>query len=445
MNKNNQSEQAQEHQYTDTTLPHCVIIGAGFGGLQVALALGKAPIRVTVVDRTNHHLFQPLLYQVSTGTLSPGEISSPIRHILRKHKNTDVIMAEVTGVDTQQQLVWMDEKSLHYDYLVVAAGSHENYFGHDEWRANSLSLKTIEDARNIRQRVFEAFEKAEIEPDEQRARELLTFVIVGAGPTGVELAGDIADLTHKVLPQEFRRVDLHMTRIILVEAMPRILPAFSEKLARKAHDKLRAMGVEVKTQQGVTEINNEGVKAGDEFIRTQTILWTAGVQATKVASWLGEPVDRSGRVTVGPQLNLPDHPNVFVIGDNAAYMQGGRPLPAVAPVAQQEGKYVARIIKQQVAAPSQQPTIPAFYYHDKGSMCAIGPDFGIIRTGRIEMAGFFAWIAWLAIHILNLISFENRVIVMLQWGWAYVSSQRRVRLITSSKARLKVPKVPLRV
>lgn len=445
MNKNNQAEQAQELQYTNTTLPHCVIIGAGFGGLQVALALGKAPMRVTVVDRTNHHLFQPLLYQVSTGTISPGEISSPIRHILRKHKNTDVIMAEVTDIDTQQQLVWMDEKSLHYDYLVVAAGSHENYFGHDEWRANSLSLKTIEDARNIRQRIFEAFEKAEIEPDEQRARELLTFVIVGAGPTGVELAGDIADLTHKVLPQEFRRVDLNMTRIILVEAMPRILPAFSEKLARKAHDKLRAMGVEIKTQQGVTEINNEGVKAGDEFIRTQTILWTAGVQATKVASWLGEPVDRAGRVTVGPHLNLPDHPNVFVIGDNATYIQGGKPLPAVAPVAQQEGRYVARYIKQLVTAPSQQPTMPAFYYHDKGSMCAIGPDFGILRTGHIEMAGFFAWIAWLAIHILNLISFENRVIVMLQWGWSYISSQRRVRLITSSKARLQIPKVPLRV
>lgn len=441
----NHPDQQQEH--ASKTMPHVVIIGAGFGGLQVALDLADAPVRVTVVDRTNHHLFQPLLYQVATGTISPAEISAPVRHILRRQKHTNVIMAEVTNVDTERQLVWMDEQSLHYDYLVVAAGSHENYFGHDEWRTYSHSLKTIEDARNIRQQLFEAFEKAEIAHDEQIARELLTFVIVGAGPTGVELAGDIADLAHKVLPQEFRHVDLHMTRIILVEALPRILPAFPETLAEKAHKKLREMGVEIKTQQGVTRIDGEGVKAGEEFIRTKTIFWTAGVQASEVSSWLGESVDRAGRISVGANLNIAHHPNVFVIGDNASYIQNNKPLPAVAPVAQQQGSYVARFIKQQLAPQSGQKPLDTFVYHDKGAMCAIGTDFGILKVGRTEMAGFFAWIAWLLVHILRLISFENCLIVMLQWGWAYLSSQRRVRLITTSKAKTKVqlPKEPVHV
>lgn len=441
------SDQQARQTIGSTALPHVVIIGAGFGGLQAALQLGKAPVKVTVIDRTNHHLFQPLLYQVATGTLSPGEISAPIRHVLRKNKNTSVIMAEVTNIDTEQQLVWMDQQSIAYDYLVVAAGSHENYFGHDEWRAYSRSLKTIEDARAIRQQVFEAFEQAEVETNQDRVRELLTFVIVGAGPTGVELAGDVADLIHKVLPQEFRNIDPHLARVILVEALPRILPVFPEKLGEKAHDKMRALGVEILTNHGVTSIDENGVQAGDTYITTKTIIWSAGVQATKVTSWLGEQVDRSGRVTVGPNLNTASHPNVFVIGDNAAYVQkeGERPLPALAPVAQQEGSYVAKFITQQVAAKEGQAPMAPFHYFDKGSMCAIGTDFGIMKIGKLEVAGWFAWIAWLGVHILNLISFENRIQVLLQWGWSYLTAKRRVRLLTPEKMTRISHKIPLEV
>jgi NADH:ubiquinone reductase (H+-translocating) len=420
-------------------IPRIVIIGGGFGGLQAAQHLGKTPAHVTVIDRNNHHLFQPLLYQVATATLSPGEISAPIRHILSRHKNTDVFMAEVTGVDTEQQRVIVHDQSMHdhiipYDYLIIATGTHENYFGHDGWRTVAPGLKTIEDARVIRQKMLLAFEEAELEQDPERIRALLTFVIVGAGPTGVELAGDMAEVTHRVLKKDFRHINPAMTRIILVEGEPRILATFPPKLARSAHQQLNKLGVEIITGKHVTDINEHGVMIGQERIISQNTFWTAGVKATPVAHWLNAEADRAGRVKVQKDLSIPNHANIFVIGDVALSLHKGKPLPGVAPVAMQQGRYVARLITNRVSHPHTRRSFPAFHYKDKGSLATVGRGYSIVQLGPLKLDGLLAWFLWLSIHIFYLITFENRLLVMLQWAWSYVAIQRRVRLITVTNA-----------
>ncbi|MBV9711836.1 MAG: NAD(P)/FAD-dependent oxidoreductase [Ktedonobacteraceae bacterium] len=407
-------------------LPHVVIIGAGFGGLQAARALGNAPVKVTVIDRTNHHLFQPLLYQVATAALSPADISSPVRHVLRKQKNTNVLLAEVTGIDVENRCVLMHNRSISYDYLIVATGARENYFGHEQWREIAPGLKSIEDATTIRRKVLLSFELAEQESDPERVKELLTFIVVGAGATGVELAGAIAEISRKALAADFRHIDPKQARILLIEAGPRILPAFPEALSRKAHRVLIKMGVEVHVGLAVSDVDAQGVTAAGEHIASPTVIWTAGVQASQAGQWLGVETDRAGRVKVSERLAIPDHPEVFVIGDTALSMQDGRPLPGVAPVAMQQGRYVAATIKQRVAG---QSTLP-FHYHDKGSMATVGRSFAIVKLGPLQIGGFLAWITWLAVHIMYLIGFENRIIVMMQWAWAFLTFQRRARLIT---------------
>ena len=402
-----------------TDMPRIVILGGGFGGLQAAL----------------HLLFQPLLYQVATATLSPGEISAPIRHVLREQENTEVFMAEVTGVDTERQCVLVHDQSMHdhvipYDYLIVATGTHENYFGHEHWRTIAPGLKTIEDARVVRQKMLLAFEQAELEKDPERVRALLTFVIVGAGPTGVELAGDMAEVAHRVLRQEFRHVNPDMTRIILVEASPRILATFPPRLARSAHRKLSKLRVEIRTSQLVTDIDEHGVMIGEERILSENVFWTAGVMATPVARWLNVEADRAGRVKVQKDLSVPNHPNIFVIGDVALCLYKGKPLPGVAPVAMQQGRYVARLISSRMSNSQARRSFPAFRYRDKGSLATVGRGFSIIQIGPLRLHGFVAWLLWLSIHIFYLITFENRLLVMMQWAWAYLAVQRRVRLIT---------------
>ncbi|MBA2392658.1 MAG: NAD(P)/FAD-dependent oxidoreductase [Ktedonobacteraceae bacterium] len=411
---------------TQISLPSIVIIGAGFGGLQAARALGNAPVKVTVIDRTNHHLFQPLLYQVATAALSPADISAPVRHVLRNQKNTNVILAEVAGIDVANKHVLMHDKSLSYDYLIIATGARENYFGHDEWRSLAPGLKSIEDATTIRRKVLLSFELAEQESDPERVKELLTFIVVGAGATGVELAGAIAEISHKALAADFRHIDPKQARILLIEAGPRILPAFPEALSRKAHRELVKMGVEVQVGLAVSNIDTSGVTAAGEHIGSQTVIWTAGVQASQAGQWLGNETDRAGRVKVSEYLTIPDHPEVFVIGDTALNMQDGRPLPGVAPVAMQQGRYTAATIKQRITG---KPVLP-FRYHDKGSMATVGRSFAIVKLGPLQISGFPAWVTWMAVHIMYLIGFQNRLLVMMQWAWAFLTFQRRARLIT---------------
>ncbi len=362
-------------------MPRVVIVGAGFGGLHAARALRKAPVHVTVIDRQNHHLFQPLLYWVATAGLSPADICSPIRHILRKQKNTEVLLAEVTGVDLQDKRVIIGDRSVPYDYLVLATGAHDNYFGHPEWEKFAPGLKTIEDARAIRQKILLAFEAAEMETDQEKIKELLTFVLVGAGPTGVEMAGAIADLAHNALTSDFRHIDTRMTRIILIEALPRILTAFPDSLARKSQEKLTRMGVEVRTGTPVSQIDEHGVVVDGERIATRTIAWSAGVTASPVGKWLGAEIDRAGRVKVMSDLTVPGHPDVFVIGDTASFIQDGKPLPAVAPVAMQAGRYVASVITQRVAG-KEPDTL--FYYRDKGNLATVGRSYAIVDIGWVS-------------------------------------------------------------
>lgn len=420
----------QSPRLKDEQLPHIVIIGAGFGGLRAARALRKQPARITIIDRTNHHLFQPLLYQVATAALSPADISIPIRRVLRRQKNTEVIMADVTSIDIQERQVHIrpPERSIAYDYLIVATGSHENYFGHaDTWKPLAPGLKTIEDARAIRTKLFQAFERAEQETDPDRIKELLTFVVVGGGPTGVEMAGAMAEVARKTLSSEFRHIDPGMAHILLIEALPRILGAFPESLAQKALDELHRLGVDVRTNMPLEEVDEQGVVAGGVHIRTQTVIWTAGVQATPVSQELPAQADRSGRVQVEADLTLPGHPEVFVIGDAAGSIQNGKPLPAVAPVALQQGSYVAEVIAQRLAG--QANTRP-FHYRNKGNMASIGRGYAITDLGRLRFAGFPAWLLWLVVHIMYLIGFQNRIMVMLQWAWSYVLFERRARILS---------------
>jgi NADH dehydrogenase len=413
--------------------PRVVIIGAGFGGMQAARALHDAPVEVTVIDRNNHHLFQPLLYQVATAGLSPADISAPIRHILHKQKNTNVIMGEVTGIDLQEQRVFIHDRSLSYDYLVVATGAAHSYFGHDAWEKDAPGLKMIVDATLIRRKLLLAFEAAEVESDPEKQRTLLTFVLVGAGPTGVEMAGAIAELAHKALASDFRTIDPTSARIILIEAGPRILPAFPEHMARKAQQALRRLGVDVRTGAAVTGIDSEGVNIGDERIAAKTVIWTAGVAASPAGQWLHANVDRAGRVKVGSDLLLPGTANVFVIGDTASVIQDGVPLPGVAPVAMQQGRYVATAIRDRIAGRGQ---VPPFHYVNKGNLATVGRSFGLADFGYVQLTGFIGWVLWLAVHIFFLITFRNRVLVLFQWAWAYFTFQRGARLITFDSSKL---------
>jgi NADH dehydrogenase len=410
--------------------PHVVIVGGGFGGLKAARALKNAPVRITLIDRSNHHTFQPLLYQVATAGLSPADIAAPIRGILGKQENADVLMSEVTGVDTGAREVILEDRRIPYDYLILATGAGQGYFGHGDWAKYAPGLKSITDATRIRQRILYAFELAESEPDPERRKAFLTFVIVGAGPTGVELAGALYELSHFALEADFRHIDPRSTRILLVEAGSRILASFSEEVALKAQKKLKSFGVEVRTGSRVEKVDELGVIVSGERILSHTVLWAAGVVASPAARWLGLEADRAGRVRVKPDLSAPGHPEIFVIGDTSTLEQDGKPLPGVAPVALQEGRYVASVIRNRVQGKSDSPP---FRYIDKGNLATVGRAFAIAEFHGLKITGIVAWFLWLVVHIYYLIGFRNRLIVLIEWGWAYLSFQRGARLITSEK------------
>lgn len=420
---------------TQTPLPHVVIVGGGFGGLNAAQALSKAPVRITMIDRRNHHLFQPLLYQVATAELSSTDIASPIRQILHGHKNIDMLLAEVTGIDIERQEVHIKDmrmQELHsvaYDYLILATGSQQNYFGHNEWKKLAPGLKSIEDALEIRRRILSAFESAELETDPEERKALLTFVLVGGGATGVELAGALAELAKVSLVRDFRHIDTKETRIIVVEGEPTILSSFPRKLALKAQAELNKLGVEVRTSSRVTAVEESAVMIGDERLATKNVIWTAGVLASDAGKWLGAEADHAGRVLVNPDLSLPERPNIFVIGDTSRIKADKQGLPGVAQVAIQEGHYAASVIAHHVegkAAPAR------FKYFDKGNLATVGRSFGVTDIGPIKTTGFLAWILWLVVHILFLIGFRNRALVVFQWAWAYFTFQRGSRIITGS-------------
>ncbi len=407
-------------------LPRVVIVGAGFGGLEAAKALRTAPVQVAVIDRTNHHLFQPMLYQVATAGLSIEDISAPIRGIFRQQRKTSVILAEVTGVDVRGQRVLTPEQAIPYDSLILATGASSNYFGHEAWKSVAPSLKSLLDAMTIRRTILCAFEVAENETDPAKRQALLTFVLVGGGPTGVELAGAIAELAHRALSRDFRRINPASARILLVEGEPRIIPTFPVSLTRKARNKLEQLGVEIRTGVHVTDVTSDGVTIGDEHIAAATVIWTAGVQATPAGKWLGSEVDRAGRVKVRPDLSLPGHPNVFVIGDTACALQHGKPLPGLAPVAMQEGRYVARVITQRLAGKER---VRPFHYRDKGNLATVGRAFAVVDIGPLHFTGLLAWLIWIVVHIFYLIGFRNRLIVLLQYAWAYFTFQPGARII----------------
>ena len=408
-------------------VPHIVIIGGGFGGLSAARALRHADVRVTLIDRRNHHVFQPLLYQVATATLSPGDIAAPIRWILRSVRNVRVLLANATRIDTAARHIGLSEGgSLDYDWLIVATGSKHAYFGHGDWEPNAPGLKTLEDAIAIRRRILLAFERAEREEDTRRQRELLTFVIVGGGPTGVELAGTLAEIARQTLRDEFRTIDTTRARILLVEAGPTILQTFPEKLRDAARASLVRLGIEVREGVAVTGVDSHGVMIGSERVDAGTVLWAAGVAASSLVKTLGVPLDRAGRVIVEPDLSIPGHPEVFVVGDAAAAMQDGKLLPGVAQTAMQGARHAAKNILRRLRG---QPTTQ-FVYRDLGSMAIVGRRAAISDLGWIKLSGALAWLAWLFLHIFMLIGFRNRVVVLFEWAMAYLTFQRGARLIT---------------
>lgn len=414
--------------------PHVVIVGGGFGGLEAARRLGRAPVRVTLVDRRNYHLFQPLLYQVATAGLSGPDIAAPIRRVLRKQENTTVLLAEVARIDASaRRLVLTDGEPLAYDFLIVAAGAGNFYFGHDAWARHAPGLKSIDDALDIRRRVLLAYESAERETDEARRRACLTFVVVGAGPTGVELAGALCEISRHTLARDFRNFDPTLARVILLEGTGRVLAGMDEGLGEVARAQLQELGVEVRLAAMVECIDDEGVIVGGERIAARTVLWAAGVRASPLAESLGVPLDR-GRVLVAPDLSVPGHPEVFVIGDMAALKQEGHWLPGVAQVAIQGGRHTAKNIVQTLRGEATAP----FVYRDKGSLATVGRSAAVAEIGRVKLHGFIAWLVWWAVHIVALIGFRNRVMVMLEWMWAYLSWQRTARVIIAGEARVEV-------
>ena len=423
--------------------PRIVIVGAGFGGLNAARILARAPLRVTVIDRRNYHTFQPLLYQVATAGLSPGEIAAPIRSILRDHDNVEVLMGEVRNFDLARRTVVTADAEIPFDYLIVAAGAGHSYFGHDDWEQFAPGLKTIEDALEIRRRVLLAFELAEWHTSSADTVTPLNFVVVGGGPTGVELAGTLAEISRHALANEFRAIDPSLAHIYLIEGGPRVLPSYSEDLSRSALEQLTRLGVEVRTSTLVTRLEAGMVHLGETRLPATVILWAAGVAASPLGKKLGAPVDRAGRVIVEPDLSIPGHPEVFVIGDLAAAKDAtGKPLPGVAPVAIQQGQFVAKLIERELnagapllagfARSGDFDSRPAFHYWDKGSLATIGRAAAVAEFGKIHISGFIAWLAWLFVHILFLIGFRNRLLVFIQWAWSYATYERGARLITGS-------------
>jgi NADH dehydrogenase FAD-containing subunit len=412
-------------------LPRVIIVGAGFGGIAAARALRHARVDILLIDRSNHHLFQPLLYQVATATLAPAEIAAPTRHLLSRQANANVAFAEVSGVDPAKRQVLVNyldrrQEPLDYDFLILATGATHNYFGHEEFADFAPGLKCLNDATSIRDRILRAFELAEIEDDPTKHQDLLTFVLVGAGPTGVELAGAIAELRRYTLSRDFRRVNPESARIILVQSGPRILPTFHESLSRAAHARLEEMGVEIRTGARVTAVDSKGVSIGDERIPSRTVVWTAGVTPSPAGKWLGVPTDKSGRVAVQPDCSVPGHSEVFVVGDTASFDHGGQPLPGVAQVAMQQGKYVGSVIAARLR---NELAPPPFRYFDKGNMAVVGRNFAVLEVGGFRMCGFFAWLIWAAVHLLFLAAPGNRIRVMPQWLWSYLTHQRGSRLI----------------
>jgi NADH dehydrogenase len=424
------------------TRPRVVVIGAGFAGINAAKALAKAPVDVTVVDRKNHHTFQPLLYQVALAVLSPAEIASPVRTVLRRSHHTEVLLGEVSGFDLQKRLVRLDGLELPYDYLIVGAGATHAYFGHPEWEEFAPGLKTLEDAIEIRRRVLMAFETAEREVIAGRKCPPLTFVVVGGGPTGVELAGAIADIAGHHLKNEFRAIDPRQSKIILLEGGPRVLPVYPEDLSASAQRQLESMGVEVRTNAMVTSIEADSVSIGKEKIPAAVILWGAGVSASPLGKMLGVPTDRAGRVVVQPDLTVPGYPEVFVVGDLAsAKRRNGQPVPGVAPAAIQMGKFVARQIKRTVEGQPREQ----FEYLDKGNLATIGRSHAIADfPGKIHISGYIAWLSWLFIHLFFLIGFRNRFFVMIEWAWAYITYNHGARLITGVDMREQVERPKIR-
>jgi NADH dehydrogenase len=419
---------------------HVVIIGGGFGGLSAARALRRAPVQVTLIDRRNFHLFQPLLYQVATGALSPANIAAPLRAILERQRNCRVLLGEVQSIDVTSRQIQFNGDVIPYDTLIVAAGASHSYFDHPKWEPFAPGLKTVEDATEIRGRMLTAFELAEREPDPGRRRMLLTFVIVGGGPTGVEMAGAVAEISHHGLRHEFRAIDPHDAQILLVEAGERILSAYPSELSAKAAESLQRLGVIVRIKTLVTDVRPEHVelKVGGtaERLPTRTVVWAAGVEASPLARLLAEAtgasLDRAGRISVEPDLSLPDHPEILVIGDMANYShQTGQPLPGVAPVAVQQGRYAAKLIAARLRARG----LPPFHYHDRGSLATIGRAAAVADFGKLRFSGRLAWWLWLMIHLLNLVNFRNRLLVLVQWGWNYFTYDRAARLITGSKPK----------
>ena len=408
-----------------------VIVGGGFGGLSAAKSLRNSHAQVTLLDKNNHHLFQPLLYQVATAGLSPANIAAPIRSVLRHQKNTVVEMVEVTGIDKEKREVIAGDRKIQYDYLILATGATDSYFGKDEWEEFAPGLKSLTQATRIRRDILTAFELAEIEEDETKRNALLTFVVIGAGPTGVELAGAIAELARKTLAGDFRLIDPGMSRILLIEAGPRVLPTFDISISNQAQKHLESMGVEVRVGQKVELADEDGVIVMGARIPSKTLVWAAGVKASSAGKWLGVETDRMGKVKVAPDCSVPGHPEIFVVGDTALFLSGEKPLPGVAQVAIQQGAYAAKVIQNRLNN-TQAP--PAFKYFDKGNMATIGRSFAVVQSGKFKFSGFIAWLAWLAIHILYLITFKNRILVLMQWTWSYLTWAKGARLITGSSS-----------
>ncbi|CAN7509565.1 NAD(P)/FAD-dependent oxidoreductase [Phenylobacterium sp. LjRoot219] len=408
--------------------PQVVIVGGGFGGLDAAKALAHAPVDVTLIDRSNHHSFQPLLYQVATAALSPADVAWPIRSILSRQRNARVLMAEAVGVDAEQRRLRTTAGDYPYDFLVLATGATHAYFGHDEWRPYAPGLKRIEDATEIRRRILCAFERAEIAEDPAHRGDLTTFVVVGGGPTGVEMAGAIADIARQALPRDFRRVDPAKARVLLVEAGPRILPTFPEKLSGYAARELARMGVEVRTRAPVTRIETDAVWVGEEMIRVGVVIWAAGVQASPAAQWLGAEQDRAGRLIVNPDLSVPGRPEIYAVGDTAAMkVAHGRGVPGIAPAAKQMGRYVG--LRIAALAAGRRPA-PEFVYRHQGDLATLGRKAAIVKLDRLTLTGFVAWVFWSLAHIYFLIGLRNRLGVAFSWAWDYVTFARRARLIT---------------
>ncbi len=407
--------------------PNVVIVGGGFAGLEASKALARAPVEVTLVDVHNHHCFQPLLYQVATASLSPADVAWPIRAILRQQSNVRVIMARVTGIDVEARRVRTSEIDLPYDYLLLAAGATHSYFGHDDWAAFAPGLKHIGDATEIRRRFLIAFERAEVTEAEAERRRLLTFVIVGGGPTGVEMAGAIAEVARRTLQHDFRRIDPRTSRIVLIEAGPRLLPTFPEALSDYATRSLQKMGVEVELGRMVTGCDVQGVSLDNGRIEAATVIWAAGVVASPAAMWIGAEHDRSGRVRVGPDLSVPGHPEIFAAGDTATVLGGdGRPVPGIAPAAKQMGHYVGKLIAARVEG---RTAPPPFAYHHLGDLATIGRKSAVVKLGPVQLTGFVGWVFWSAVHVYFLIGLRNRFVVAVNWLWSYVTFQRGARLI----------------